>query len=317
MPEAYIDGSAIPYCKINFLRLSWTVKESCQCVRGVGLSSDQPPPADKSAPPPRPKPEPVRKKDAADTLIAILDGIERFKAWRDAPPAPRPPQKPKVVPRFDIQQFPDAMRAEAMPVAAKLMERWFAGQLNYSPTDADEDNEINQDGNPYPEGMIDRTTIKMKWVLSYGRAKRAYDELIETRIYNERAYAVLQRRLRPYADRIDLKPWDLCASDLHLLHKHFQFQRMPVGVTLAEKNGMIVVPSYALADVAGVRWLDSPVVVGASVPSSIYEEGKVFFPVRNRDFREWQLKHKRGGDFIIFSNYISLRLPMPIRVFIG
>ncbi|WP_423393275.1 DUF6402 family protein [Burkholderia sp. LMG 21824] len=28
--------------------------------------------------------------------------------------------------------------------------------------------------------------------------------------------------------------------------------------------------------------------------------GNVYYPVRNNSFREWQQRHRRGGDFIIF-----------------
>lgn len=51
------------------------------------------------------------------------------------------------------------MRKEFMPVSAKLMEKWFAGPLNYSPTTRDKIKGINQDGQPYPPSMIDTTTI--------------------------------------------------------------------------------------------------------------------------------------------------------------
>ncbi|MCA8021987.1 DUF6402 family protein [Burkholderia metallica] len=28
--------------------------------------------------------------------------------------------------------------------------------------------------------------------------------------------------------------------------------------------------------------------------------GNVYYPVRNNSFREWQQRHRRGGDFVIF-----------------
>lgn len=63
------------------------------------------------------------------------------------------------MPPFDLQEIPGAMRKEFMPVSAKLMEKWFAGPLNYSPTTRDKIKGINQDGQPYPPSMIDTTTI--------------------------------------------------------------------------------------------------------------------------------------------------------------
>ncbi|WP_221624068.1 DUF6402 family protein [Burkholderia sp. Bp8998] len=46
------------------------------------------------------------------------------------------------------------------------------------------------------------------------------------------------------------------------------------------------------------------------------EKRNIYYPVRNSDFREWQKKHKRGGDFIIFSDKKFVRLDKPIRVFL-
>jgi hypothetical protein len=77
------------------------------------------------------------------------------------PPAPKRP----VVPPFDIQDIPGAMRQLGMPMSARLMERWFSGQLNYSKNDADEKAETDQNGPPYPPNMIDTTSITMAWVL--------------------------------------------------------------------------------------------------------------------------------------------------------
>ncbi|MEK6357695.1 MAG: DUF6402 family protein [Burkholderia cenocepacia] len=41
----------------------------------------------------------------------------------------------------------------------------------------------------------------------------------------------------------------------------------------------------------------------------------VYYPVRNSSFRQWQLRHQRGGDFVIFSDYryITLRQPIQLR----
>ncbi|MFM0338722.1 DUF6402 family protein [Paraburkholderia fungorum] len=325
-------------------------------------------------------------------MLAILRGIDRFKTWRDTPDPPKQrkaeKQQSRQVPPFDIQQIPEAMRKEDMPISAKLMERWFAGVLNYSPTDADEGAELSQDGKPYPESMVDRTTIKMKWVLGYGRAQRQYEHLLSDLIYSDRARTALTKILRRHVDAFELRPWTMCGNDLRSLHKKFQFQRALVGSTLNQrfmqliervpkgavpddlcgalgsfnlyaaiagakysldrksavvthivvyikdnytfdaipdsrsqylghwnKNGIIVVPALELLNMAGVPWLDYPVVTGANT-GDLYKDGKVFYPVRNHDFRTWQLKHKRGGDFIILSDYIPIFLKRPITVYI-
>ena len=166
MPDAYIGNQSVPYYRINFLRLGWSAnegKEGCRCVHQVALSLGRLPPENRMAPlpPKRIEPKPVRKrKDAGDGLLTILHSIDRFKTWRDTPDLPKQlkaeKQQSRQVPPFDIQQIPEAMRKEGMPISAKLMERWFAGALNYSPTDADEGAELSQDGKPYLESMVDR-----------------------------------------------------------------------------------------------------------------------------------------------------------------
>jgi hypothetical protein len=80
------------------------------------------------------------------------------------------------------------------------------------------------------------------------------------------------------------------------------------------KEGVIVVPAYAGANLAGLPWLDYPVTAGNSA-ESLYQPGKVYYPVRNLSFRDWQLRHRRGGDFIIYSDWKSIRLEKPIRVY--
>ncbi|MCX4174427.1 MULTISPECIES: DUF6402 family protein [Paraburkholderia] len=36
--------------------------------------------------------------------------------------------------------------------------------------------------------------------------------------------------------------------------------------------------------------------------------------VRNRSFRQWQLMHQRGGDFIVYSDYRVIGLNPPIEL---
>jgi hypothetical protein len=143
-----VDSPKLPYFKINKLLWRWSRcegAEGCRVVREATLSMDKPPPkldkppplAERSAPSAKTeKPDPAVKM--LDDLIAVAGAFSRFKQWLDAPvppkaPKPEPPaKKQEVVPPFDIQEIPGAMRKEFMPVSAKLMEKWFAGELNYS-----------------------------------------------------------------------------------------------------------------------------------------------------------------------------------------
>lgn len=169
----------LSYYSINKLVWRWNKKEGAWIVPEEKLSFDNPPPKLPNVMAPRAEPSPPKRKpQPGDGLLKAIELHSRFKTWLDTPDPPKPPkqvraQEPKQdrVPPFDIQEIPAAMRKEFMPVSAQLMERWFAGALNYSPTDLDERRGTNQDGRPYPPSMIDRTSIKLDWVLKYTRAK--------------------------------------------------------------------------------------------------------------------------------------------------
>ncbi|WP_176039411.1 DUF6402 family protein [Burkholderia stabilis] len=391
------DKDRIPYLKINKLIWKWKL---CDGNNGgipacdLGLSLAMAPPVSESSVEQSPPVPRVYKRDSLDKMVDDIERVaaafSRFKKWLDTPVPPKQPkstEKERRVPPFDIQQIPDAMRKEHMPVSAKLMERWFAGKLNYSTTLKNQRNEINQNGELYPESMIDRTTIKMDWVIKHARAKRQYDNLVNVDIYSARAYETLKDILGRYRRRGDVSPWTVSGYDIRRLHKEFQFQRAAVESSFEQKalqavrrlpdagvpddltgalgafnlyaavgrvifddedkkatvtnivvyvrdgysfegaadsrsqylghwskNGVIIVPSYTAANLADQPWFDFPVVSGSTV-ANLYEPGKVYYPVRNRSFRDWQARHHRGGDFIIFSDYRPIMLDKPITVY--
>ena len=41
-------------------------------------------------------------------------------------------------------------------------------------------------------------------------------------------------------------------------------------------------------------------------------EGDVYYPVRNRDYRQWRMTKGRGGDFLIMTEPKLVRLEQPI-----
>lgn len=73
------------------------------------------------------------------------------------------------------------------------------------------------------------------------------------------------------------------------------------------KNHVAIHHLHAAAMAANARLVDGPARVGRGA-------NNIFYPVRNSDFRAWQLKHRRGGDFIIYSDRIWVTLRRPITV---
>lgn len=385
----------------NFLRI-WSPQQGQVCeLAHVALSSARPPPTVAHAAvknvPERPKKEvaPRRRKTPQDrTLKMINDGIKAaeaissFSAWLKSPP-PQPPAPqpvvakalpaapaPKPVPPFDIQDVPKAMRKVGMPMAAKLQERWFAGQENYSRSADDLKNEVAQNGARYVSAMVDSTTVKMDWVLSFRRAKEAFDALIQKRLRTPEALDVLRSTLAPYKNRHDLLGWNVANSDFLEFHQKFQFQLIAVNATWGDRIGQFlersatargvpddltgalgsfnfyaavryarfepspagrvsivtdvsvyvrdpyefsdeqylghwspshvaVVPSHQV----GGGWLNYPVVDG-----SVYDKDSVLYPVTNKDYRDWRAKHNQGGDFMIYTDRLNVKLDSPIRV---
>jgi hypothetical protein len=383
-------NSTLTYFKINGFIYRWILcggADGCEPFDEASLGTDLPPPM-----PPQPKPLPVPKKSAAkqdrvdktlDDLLCFAEAVSRYRTWLSTPEPPKPgkplkiePRKREVIPTFDIQEIPRTMRKLHMPMGAALMERWFAGDLNYSPDDQSEVAELNQDGAPYPPSMIDKTDVKMKWVLGFSRAKEQRDNLIENVIRSPSGVGALRKILLRYVNNGSVNASEMCGNDLALIHKHFQFEYVPVEGTFMQKamqalnraiqdrgvpddltaalgsfniyaavesayidrnrvatvkaisiyikdpytfttdrgevsqylghwssKGVIVVPITEIATLGNQWWANFPVKIGDA-----HRKGNVYYPVRNSDFRNWQMKHRRGGDFVIYSDREVLSL---------
>lgn len=68
-----------------------------------------------------------------------------------------------------------------------------------------------------------------------------------------------------------------------------------------------MVPAHQLA--GGTGWLDYPVLDG-----DIHGKDSVLYPVKNSDYRDWRARHGQGGDFMIYTDRLHVKLPRPIRV---
>jgi hypothetical protein len=389
-------GEKVAYRKSSNLLRTWSDREGKVCdIEGVALSMARPAPrlahgAEKqekevAARPSKPAKAVQGKSDDpyVNLLSAAIDAAEavgKFSRWLKAPPPPAfPKQSPSSapvrpamkVPPFDLQDIPGAMRKLGMPMAAKLQERWLAGKANYSRSVEDLRDQIDQHGQSYAPSMIDSTTIKMDWVLSFARAKRAFDTLIRDSLHAANAQPVLRKKLMPYRNLKNLLAWELANQNLLEFHQKFQFQFLAVNSTWSDRiaqfldlafsrggvpddltgalgsfnfyaavrhawfddagriavipevsiyvrdpyefstnqylghwnsRHVAIVPAYLAAH--GRRWLDYPVV----------DRGDVVYPVTNKSYRDWRQRHDQGGDFIIYTDRINIRLDPPLRV---
>ena len=76
------------------------------------------------------------------------------------------------------------------------------------------------------------------------------------------------------------------------------------------KNGFIIPRQIAIAHhIMNSDWLMFPVARDGAISAS-----DVYYPVCNRDYRNWQLKHKQGGDLVLYSNIKFVNLAEPITM---
>ncbi|SDC74606.1 hypothetical protein SAMN05421548_11013 [Paraburkholderia lycopersici] len=309
--------------------------------------------------PPTPKPPPDRTANTINGVINAFEAIGRFKKWLDTPDPPKPPKAPPAkkdymaVPPFDIQEIPGAMRKEHMPVAAKLMERWFSGREN---------------------GPDETSIVKLDWVLKFAHAKERYEYLVNTAIRSPEVQNNLVEMLFPYRQQIEVFPAKLADSPREL-HRRFQFQHAGVGGTLNDNlirqlragKETFATPSdlvaalgtfnfYAAvgharfsrdrsslsgavtAEVTGVwvyvrddygfseqsqylgHWSKDGLITlphdEAVTIGNPHVKGNVRYPVYDKDFRQWSARHKHGGDFVIFSDRLYVPVSPPIRLYL-
>ena len=75
------------------------------------------------------------------------------------------------------------------------------------------------------------------------------------------------------------------------------------------RKGMSVVArQMAASRVTNTNWWNAPVFQVAGNGASILH------PVLNSDFRDWQLRHQQGGDYIIYTDMVPILLRKPIVV---
>lgn len=180
----------------------------------------------------------------------------------------------------------------------------------------------------------------MDWVLSFNRAKRVYDDIMDKRIWvNEPAKKLILERLNISHSLGTRAPYcfSLLDSDPEVAERTYVNYRK-VGTldvtgrkgnsydptSIADLDGLIaalgrfrfrvyvggaVDGDHVNVDRVGIYVVDSydfdgPQDLGAwdykSKSAHVYHPG--IPQVTNADFREWRKKNKRGGDFLIYSD---------------
>ncbi|WP_196799081.1 DUF6402 family protein [Burkholderia cepacia] len=94
------------------------------------------------------------------------------------------------------------------------------------------------------------------------------------------------------------------------------------------KHGVIIAPGPVLSGAASsspkrdtdmdvwVKSVDKPVDTRRGLFGK-FREPDVFYPVYNSDYSRWRNKHHRGGDFMVYSKPVYLKLRKPIDIRLG
>jgi hypothetical protein len=244
----------------------------------------------------------------------------------------------------DLTRIPQAMLRMGWHVAPKLMLRWLESPPQIIPA----------------YGPPDTTSVRLDWVLSFPRARKAMDHIVSgKRWHTAVAQAVIRQQLlrqgafqrhvvrfgnlnRPvpqihleqmqYAPSTDdgtlkgylayqcgelgilLYPVDELTGALGRFDFYFAVEgrvepKFTVGRLVGhhiyiDRVGIYVGDSYSFENNAPLGRWDVGAPKSAGVQSGMTE-------IFEGDFREWRVRHNRGGDFRVFSNMWTLQRSPP------
>jgi hypothetical protein len=170
---------------------------------------------------------PKAAPDKADTSPAIAASAEEKKQ----PKVDEDEDACKMPPPFDMLDLPEGMQAMGFPYAAYCARRWFNGKA-YSPKDTKA---------AYDPGFVDTDSLKLSWVLGFGRVKRRYAHLLSSHrqdeaenIYNQAAKNKLIEKFQNLITQNNNRYFGTldtlahCNNNIQVLHQQFQFQRVDV-----------------------------------------------------------------------------------------
>lgn len=229
---------------------------------------------------------------------------------------------------FDITSIPKIMRHHRWDNGARLMDLWFSRASAVAPS----------------YGSPDTQTIRMNsWVLTFPRAKAVYDQIMRERIWAntaaQRQIAVMLRRNGLLRSQLQSLEFGNLATSISILDKDYVNQRV-VNFGLSDMDDMtaalgnfafrVVVSGGITPKPGSSRYIVTISEVGVYLRDSYDFNGTQFlgfwddkknsvsmlnpiagFPVTNDDFRSWRINIGKGGDFLIFSDLLRIKLTTP------
>jgi Family of unknown function (DUF6402) len=246
---------------------------------------------------------------------------------------------------FQLVEIPEVMEHRLnAPQGADLMRHWF-NSPSFSLPESWRSGNVNFMG--VPANHIETNIVKMSWVASFPRAIAQLNKLEQHYVNTPNASRELKRVLLRQGLIKQARLPIGTSSDAVVLHEtaHLNstgvaFGRSvdPLDCALASFTLHMAVSGFVEPTMPAVLSLTHEVEItklhfyvrdcydfttdkeqlgfwsrgGAS--ASLYNAESVF--VENKSFRDWRSRHRRGGDFVIFSDVMTKVLPIPIRIFI-
>lgn len=226
------------------------------------------------------------------------------------------------MPETTVVDLPGIMRSKGWIKGAQLMEGWFRRPLNRDPSR----------GNP------DTTTITMAWVLGFPRARIVYELILRDRIWvNQPAKLEIVKMLRrkgllrlkatfgnfalPVSqidkDYVQYRTVTSLFGSLDGLGAALGNFAFRVAIKGAVNEGPTGKLQIVVTDV-GIYVRDSYDFVGSQSlgywnknDNSVGRTPLRGDEIRNSDFRDWQTKNGRGGDYLVFSDLKVTKLAKP------
>lgn len=167
---------------------------------------------------PTPPPKTTQKKEEP-LLIAAWKEIKGWGVKKDED------GKPVVTP-FDLYDLPIGMHAENFPVSEAFAKRWLDGRAFTAYAIDPKTGEMVE--GRYDKDMIDTTTVKLSWLLSYEPVKLKYDDMLG-RVGSNKSLSELSGKFRDFLNQHKSYsgPLDTLKhthGDLQDMHSQFQFQ---------------------------------------------------------------------------------------------
>ncbi|SMH59456.1 DUF6402 family protein [Azospirillum agricola] len=282
----------------------------------------------------------ARVGDAVSCGSAVAGGSSDVVCGDNAPQPLPPPRRDPEGEACSVEIVPPIMRNKGWPVAAALLERWFAGPANDKALD----------------GEPDTSTVPLDWVLSFPRARIHYDRLLgrsggAPAWLTTAAMSLLQERLvengvwdggafNPFAvplpeahrrwyvqtHRVETAWYQDAISEIDELDAalhNFAFHLFPVGKVSVLDNRIRSV----VIDGVGVYMRDNfdfgggwnipglPDLGSWGLPDRVSKSPlSGLCPITNEMFRGWRRRHGRGHDYLVFSDVRYVAEVSPVRV---